>query len=88
MGFLAFDQEFVLGDQILQLPASSETLFDITATFTSINLLEEQELRMTKTITRSFQTVVSLNGAPRLEQLFPIHGPKTRATPASPSSKR
>ena len=71
----SFDQEIILGDGALQLPDAVGESFDLVATSTSVTVLKDSDLPMTREETRTFVTVAPPAGAPRLERILPVMGP-------------
>ena len=69
-----FDQEIILGDGALQLPLAVGESFDLVATSTSVTVLKDSDLPLSKEETRSFTTVAPPAGAPRLERILPVRG--------------
>ena len=69
-----FDQEIILGDGALQLPSTVGESFDLVATSTSVTVLKDSDLLLTKEETRTFTTVAPPAGAPRLERILPVRG--------------
>ncbi len=69
-----FEQEILLDHELVELPPTGQN-FDITASFTSVTVLDGEDMPLAKTLTRSFTTETPPPGAPRLEQLRPVLGP-------------
>ena len=69
-----FRTRMVLKDGLFRLPQSPGESFDITARFTSTTVFRGQEFKLTKTITRTFQTSEPEESAPRIQIMRPIHG--------------
>lgn len=69
-----FDQEIILGDGALQLPSTVGESFDLVATSTSVTVLKDSDLPLTKEESRTFTTVAPPAGAPRLERILPVQG--------------
>ena len=71
----SFDEQITLDHQIFRLPAAADADFEVMATFTSVSVLEGQELPLTyvRTLTH-LRTVGLAEGAPRIESLVPTMG--------------
>ncbi len=75
LGAVTSDQQILLDHQLIQLPQAAGGSFDVTASFTSVSVRDDDDVPLTKSQTRTFTTVVPPQGAPRLEQLRPVVGP-------------
>ncbi len=75
LGQVTSEQQILLDHQLIQLPQATGESFDITATFTLVSVRDDDDVFLTKSLTRTFTTVVPAPGAPRLEQLRPVVGP-------------
>ncbi len=75
LGQVTSDQQILLDHQLIQLPQAAGESFDITATFTSVSVRDDDDVPLTKSQTRTFTTMAPPPGAPRLEQLRPVVGP-------------
>ena len=72
---LSVEQEILLDHELVRLPQAAGEDFEVTASFTSVTVLDGEDVPLTKSRTQTFTTVAPLPGAPRLEQLRPVLGP-------------
>ncbi|HEV8130149.1 MAG TPA: IPT/TIG domain-containing protein, partial [Acidobacteriota bacterium] len=68
------DSETTLFDGIVRLPSTADTVFTVTATFTSASVFEGKYLPMTKVVTKTFKTVAPPAGAPQITRVSPDRG--------------
>ncbi|HEY3132029.1 MAG TPA: IPT/TIG domain-containing protein [Acidobacteriota bacterium] len=68
------DSETTLFDSIVRLPSTADTVFTVTATFTSASVFEGKYLPMTKVVTKTFKTVIPSGSAPQITRVSPDQG--------------